>query len=316
MKSLDYKIYKELGRSYLQDAKNSIKNIISKPIRTLTLAAMLGVYACSGSGNDNENNIGGGTVYECNNNQDDDGDALVDYPADPGCSSATDNNEYNAVNNPPVALSSITNVNPSNQYHPGYVHPGNTVTVDSSASYDPDGDPIAKENYLVAKPAGSGYVLGYLGNTDEVFFTPDVQSATEPYTLEARIFDSSLLTDSAFVDVLAVNNNAPVADAGPNQFTSVGIPVLIDGSNSSDSDGSIIECKFTFEDNGQVYTETPTSAPDGLFDCKIQHTFFTTNTNCRDPPSCINYGWKVDLQVKDDDSANSNINTAYVRVDP
>ena len=27
---------------------------------------------------------------------DDDGDAKVDYPADPGCSSTTDNNEYNA----------------------------------------------------------------------------------------------------------------------------------------------------------------------------------------------------------------------------
>ena len=36
------------------------------------------------------------TTYACSNGMDDDGDAKVDYPADPGCSSTTDNNEYNA----------------------------------------------------------------------------------------------------------------------------------------------------------------------------------------------------------------------------
>ncbi len=36
----------------------------------------------------------------CSNGLDDDGDGKVDYPADPGCSSSTDTNEYNA---PPAA---------------------------------------------------------------------------------------------------------------------------------------------------------------------------------------------------------------------
>jgi uncharacterized protein YkwD len=35
-------------------------------------------------------------TYACSNGKDDDGDGKVDYPADPGCSSTTDNDEYNA----------------------------------------------------------------------------------------------------------------------------------------------------------------------------------------------------------------------------
>ncbi len=36
------------------------------------------------------------TTYQCNDGYDNDGDGLIDYPNDPGCSSATDNDEYNA----------------------------------------------------------------------------------------------------------------------------------------------------------------------------------------------------------------------------
>ncbi len=37
------------------------------------------------------------TSYQCNDNIDNDADGLVDYPADPGCTSSTDNDEYNTV---------------------------------------------------------------------------------------------------------------------------------------------------------------------------------------------------------------------------
>jgi hypothetical protein len=39
------------------------------------------------------------TVYQCNDNIDNDGDGRVDYPNDPGCSSPTDNDEYNTIVN-------------------------------------------------------------------------------------------------------------------------------------------------------------------------------------------------------------------------
>ena len=44
-------------------------------------------------------------VYACSNGADDDSDGKVDYPADPGCASTTDNDEYNAPAPPPPAPS-------------------------------------------------------------------------------------------------------------------------------------------------------------------------------------------------------------------
>jgi hypothetical protein len=37
------------------------------------------------------------TTYQCSDGIDNDGDGLIDYPADPGCTSATDNDEYNVT---------------------------------------------------------------------------------------------------------------------------------------------------------------------------------------------------------------------------
>lgn len=46
--------------------------------------------------------------YACSNGVDDDGDAKVDYPADPGCTSSSDNDEYNASAPPPPPPPSTT----------------------------------------------------------------------------------------------------------------------------------------------------------------------------------------------------------------
>lgn len=53
---------------------------------------------CSSStDNDEFNTIVVNPVYQCSDNQDNDSDGRVDYPNDPGCSSATDNDEFNQV---------------------------------------------------------------------------------------------------------------------------------------------------------------------------------------------------------------------------
>src|SRR3989344_2585198 len=41
-------------------------------------------------------------VFACSNNIDDDNDGLIDYPNDPGCSSSSDDDEYNAPQIPPT----------------------------------------------------------------------------------------------------------------------------------------------------------------------------------------------------------------------
>jgi hypothetical protein len=52
-------------------------------------------------------------TYACSDGADNDGDGLVDYPDDPGCSSPTDTNEYNTISDkispaPPTSLSIVT----------------------------------------------------------------------------------------------------------------------------------------------------------------------------------------------------------------
>ena len=49
------------------------------------------------------------TTYACSNGIDDDGDGKTDYPADPGCTSTTDTNEYNAPPPPPPTTYACSN---------------------------------------------------------------------------------------------------------------------------------------------------------------------------------------------------------------
>ena len=58
-------------------------------------------FGTSTTGGDDAASAASTATYACSNGKDDDGDAKVDYPADPGCSSTTDNDEYNAP--PPPA---------------------------------------------------------------------------------------------------------------------------------------------------------------------------------------------------------------------
>jgi len=59
---------------------------------------------------------------QCSDGRDNDGDALTDYPADPGCSSATDNDETNAAAPPPPPSGGLPG--PDNTGVP----PGTTLT--------------------------------------------------------------------------------------------------------------------------------------------------------------------------------------------
>ena len=140
-----------------------------------------------------------------------------------------------SINKKPNAVAEVTNVNPSNQHHSAYVHPGDFVTVDSSGSSDPDNDSLTTDWYLAAVPSNSGLTPGYIMTATSMSMAFDQPNLTEPYTLEARVSDGSL-TDSAFVDVYLRNNNAPVADAGWDQ-TGDPVDVPLNG-NASDSDGS------------------------------------------------------------------------------
>jgi uncharacterized repeat protein (TIGR02543 family) len=63
-----------------------------------------------------------------------------------------------------------------------------------------------------------------------------------------------------------------------SQGVDVGDTILLTGS-ASDPDGSIVKCEFDFNGDGIYdYTETPTNAPDGTFDCATQTSYSTPGT--------------------------------------
>jgi hypothetical protein len=127
----------------------------------------------------------------------------------------------------------VSNVAPTANAGPDQrVALGGTVTLDGSASSDPNGDPLT---YHWVQTGG-----------EAVTFTPDqmVTSFTAPsnaatLTFALTVSDPGGLSasDSVVITVDPVGNQSPVADAGPDQVVGTGTTVTLDGSGSRDPDG-------------------------------------------------------------------------------
>ena len=118
------------------------------------------------------------------------------------------------------------------------VFTGMTVTLDGTASSDPDGNPLTFRWRFLARPAGSAAALSSTSVARPSFL------ADEPGRYEVELVVNDGTVDSA-PDTVVVNteamNTAPVANAGPDQTNAfVGIPVVLNGSGSSDVDGDTL----------------------------------------------------------------------------
>ncbi len=111
-----------------------------------------------------------------------------------------------------------------------------TALLDGLLSHDIDKDPLTFHWQLSAKPATS---LATLQNPDTQTpnLTPDKPG---PYTVELIVNDG-LLDSLADQVIVNTQNSKPVANAGADQIDkTVGIPVELDGSLSSDVDGDAL----------------------------------------------------------------------------
>jgi len=127
-----------------------------------------------------------------------------------------------------------------------------TITITGSGK-DPDGVIVSYEWKEGAT---------FLANTASFDYTP---TTVGKHTLTLTVTDNANGTDSDSMVVTALENQAPVADAGPDKTTDVNITIHITGS-CTDSDGNVTRCTWT--ENGTLlastaeFDYTPTTAGD------------------------------------------------------
>lgn len=136
-------------------------------------------------------------------------------------------------NNPPVA-----NAGPDQA-----VVTDTVVTLNGSASYDPDGDPLTFQWSLASRPAGSSAALTN-PTTVAPTFTPDVSGQ---YVINLVVHDGTLASAVDIVVVVAERPNAaPTANAGPDQTIQKGNAVTLNGTASFDPDNDPITYAWNF----------------------------------------------------------------------
>ncbi|HXB29221.1 MAG TPA: PKD domain-containing protein, partial [Puia sp.] len=156
---------------------------------------------------------------------------------DSATSSALDTIIVHAADSIPVAnVLPVANAGPDQTI----TAPSNTVTLDGSASYDPDG--IIKD-FSWVMISGSGSVTISNSNTAN----PTVAGLIPgDYVFQLTVTDSVGATNTDQVNITVdpeptVPNQAPVANAGNNQTIITPVSsITLDGSRSYDPDGTIV----------------------------------------------------------------------------
>jgi FG-GAP repeat/K319L-like, PKD domain/PKD domain len=142
---------------------------------------------------------------------------------------------------------------------------GAPVTLDGTASFDPDGDPITYRWAVTDAPAGSTAAPADPAAAAPAF-TPDLPGA---YTLALTVNDGTLdsAPDGVTVTATAPANQAPLADAGPDRGVVVHTAVTLDGTASHDPDGDAVAFLWTLESApaGATATLRSTTAPAPAF---------------------------------------------------
>lgn len=117
---------------------------------------------------------------------------------------------------------------------PGSVYGGEEVTLDASGATDPDGQTLS---FQWTQTSGPEVSLSNASSAQATFTAPEVDAETTmEFEVEVSDPDGNVATASTSVTVQF--NAAPTADAGESVTASPGDSVTLDGSGSSDPEGS------------------------------------------------------------------------------
>ena len=152
---------------------------------------------------------------------------------------------------------------------------GAVVSMDGSASKDPDGGTLTFKWTLIGKPVGSAATLTNSSYPNPKF-TADLAGN---YVLSLVVNDGKKESAVASVSVTAATANAaPVANAGSNQNVTIGATVTLDGTASSDANNDSLTYKWTLQSkpsNSSAAMSSLTSAKP-TFKAELAGTYVAT----------------------------------------
>jgi len=180
---------------------------------------------------------------------------------------STDRVVVTVVNTTPVANAGQDQVIPKNT----------TVTLDGSASSDPDLDPLT---FSWIQQAGPAVTLSDPTSAMPTF-TPTV---TGMYVFDLTVDDGSGGSDTDQV-VVTATNSPPVADAGPDQTALKGSFVTLDGGASMDPDGDPIAFAWV-QTAGPAVTLSGASSSNPTFSTTMSG-LFAFDLTVTDPDAAI-----------------------------
>lgn len=152
---------------------------------------------------------------------------------------------------------------------------GAVVSMDGSASKDPDGGTLTFKWTLIGKPVGSAATLTNSSYPNPKF-TADLAGN---YVLSLVVNDGKKDSAVASVSVTATTANAaPVANAGSNQSVTIGATVTLDGTASSDANHDSLTYKWALQSkpNNSSATLSSLTSAKPTFKADLAGTYVAT----------------------------------------
>jgi hypothetical protein len=162
----------------------------------------------------------------------------------------TDNGGLSATDTVIVNVSNVNQAPTANAGPDQTVNEESSVTLDGSNSSDPDG---TISSYSWSQTGGTSVSLSGASSSRPTFTAPTVGGTGQALTFQLTVTDDGGLsaTDTVIINISNINQ-APTANAGPDQTVNEGSNVTLDGSNSSDSDGTISSYNWSQTGGGSV----------------------------------------------------------------